>query len=59
MKVFLSYAAEDKALARDLATRLNADGFDVWAVDQEVFPGENFALKIGKALVWFQSSTDG
>ena len=49
MKVFLSYSAADRELARELVSRLRAEGFDVWQFD-ELAPGDNWALAIGKAL---------
>ncbi|MFW6162148.1 MAG: toll/interleukin-1 receptor domain-containing protein [Planctomycetota bacterium] len=49
MKVFLSYSAADKDLATDLISRLRAEGFEV-GQDEEVGPGDNWALAIGKAL---------
>lgn len=49
MKVYLSHAVKDKALARDLAERLERRGFDVWD-EEKIAPGENWAKLIGKAL---------
>jgi len=49
MKVFLSYSAADRDLARELISRLRAEGFEVWQ-DDEVAPGDNWALAVGKAL---------
>jgi hypothetical protein len=50
MKVFLSHARKDGDLARELAERLKRSGFTVWASEDQVQPGENWAKKIGKAL---------
>jgi hypothetical protein len=50
MSVFISYSAADKALARQLAAQLNADGIGVWDVEQEVLPGDNLSRKVGEAL---------
>jgi hypothetical protein len=50
LKVFLSYASSEKDLAKDLASRLTAEGFEVWLFDREVLFGENYAQKVGKAL---------
>ena len=50
MKVFLSHAMADAAQAEDLASRLEAEGFDVWRSDRDLEPGTNWALAIGKAL---------
>ena len=49
MKLFLSYSSSDRELARGLISRLVAEGFEVWQ-DEEVAPGDNWALAIGKAL---------
>jgi hypothetical protein len=50
MRVFLSYARKDDALARKLAERLSNVGFTVWLAEDEIVPGENWAKKVGKAL---------
>src|ERR1700682_2787635 len=50
MNVFISYAAEDLDLAKDLASRLSEAGFHVWYADAHAFPGDNVTLKTGKAL---------
>lgn len=50
MKVFLSHARKDVALARQLAERLARRGFTVWMPEDEIEPGDNWAKKIGKAL---------
>lgn len=50
MRVFLSYAESDRAVAREIASRLEAEGHEVWSADNALFPGENAALEAGKAL---------
>jgi hypothetical protein len=50
VKVFISYAVQDKDLARDLATRLTEQGYDVWFDEWQVLPGDNFAKRVGEAL---------
>lgn len=50
MKVFLSYALEDKTVADDLTRRLEKAGLDVWQTGRDVLPGDNAALMVGKAL---------
>jgi hypothetical protein len=50
MKVFLSYADEDRVFAKDLASRLSKAGYEVWDPDREVLPGDNWPQKIGEAL---------
>jgi len=39
-----------KEFAQDLAARLSKAGYDVWDLDREVYPGDNWPLKIGEAL---------
>ena len=50
MKVFLSHARKDGALANELAERLAKGGFKVWNPEEEIASGDNWAKKIGKAL---------
>ena len=50
MKVFLSYTEADREVAREIASRLEEAGHDVWSADNALFPGENAALEAGKAL---------
>jgi len=50
MKIFLSYSTEDGAVARKLASQLEQAGFDTWDPAEARFPGDNWALRIGKAL---------
>ena len=47
--VFLSYAREDEARARELATALGQRGFSVFW-DREVPPGQTWHSHIGEAL---------
>jgi hypothetical protein len=48
-KVFLSYAADDRDLARSLAADIAKAGYNVWS-DLNVLPGDNFAAQAGEAL---------
>jgi len=50
MSVFISYALEDQEWARELMSRLSESGIEVWDPAAQVFPGDNWALKIGQAL---------
>ena len=50
MRVFLSYAQPDQALAKLLAKELKAEGIDVWVDFQELLPGDNWPLEIGRAM---------
>ena len=49
MRVFLSYANEDKEIAKKLASKLSEKGYKVWS-DEQVAAGENWGLKVGEAL---------
>jgi TIR domain len=50
MRVFLSYASEDRDVARELASHLTKAGLDTWDPAEALFPGDNWALRIGEAL---------
>lgn len=50
MKIFLSYDSRDTEIAQHLASRLTEANFDVWWAEEEVLPGDNWALKVGQAL---------
>lgn len=50
MKVFLSHSTSDKALAREIATGLVDQGFDIWFDEWVLQPGGNWAKEVGKAL---------
>lgn len=50
VKVFLSHAAEDRDLVRELTAGLAAAGHEVWSPDLNLFPGDNWGLEVGKAL---------
>jgi len=50
MNVFISHAAADRSTATKLAHELKAQGFSVSSPTEDIVPGENLALKVGKAL---------
>lgn len=50
MKVYISHAQADKMAADELADDLRADGFQVVHPDRDIFPGDNWPLKVGRAL---------
>ncbi|MCA1567089.1 MAG: toll/interleukin-1 receptor domain-containing protein [Acidobacteria bacterium] len=50
MKVFLSHAHSDKALAKRIAKGLKRAGLEVWDAESEILPGENWADKTAQAL---------
>jgi hypothetical protein len=49
MKVFISHAYTDEALAKRVAAGLKDVGLEVWD-ESEVLPGENWAARVGEAL---------
>ena len=49
-QVFISYAQEDAALARQLAHELKREGFVPWLDVEEIQPGENWPLALGEAI---------
>ena len=50
MRIFLSYSATDKKIAAELAKSLSKLDYNVWFADQDLLPGDNWSLGIGKAL---------
>src|SRR6476659_5638259 len=50
MKVFISHTSQTNALAKAVQTVLKSYGFEVWDDQQDIFPGDNWAQKIGEAL---------
>jgi hypothetical protein len=48
--VFLSHSSKDKAVVRDIAERLRADGLRVWFDDWELRPGDSIPAKIEEGL---------
>jgi hypothetical protein len=47
--VFISHVPKDEDFVRQLARALSRSGFETWSMDN-VYPGDNAYLKIGKAL---------
>ncbi len=50
MQVFISHASSDQQLAEKLAEGLRNAGVNVWDAYRSLYPGDNWALEIGKAL---------
>ncbi|CAK0757154.1 Toll/interleukin-1 receptor domain-containing protein [Gammaproteobacteria bacterium] len=50
MNVFLSYSQKDREWAKAVAERLQSADFMVWDSETDLYPGDNFALKIAEAL---------
>lgn len=48
--IFLSYSSKDKAVVRDIAERLKADGVKVWFDEWEIKPGDSIPAKIEEGL---------
>ena len=50
MKVFISHADQDEALASKIVSSLEDAGLEVWYDRREVLPGDNPGEKIGQGL---------
>ena len=50
MKVFMSRSHTDAALAARVSDALRRSGFDVWDADRDLFPGDNWAGEVARAL---------
>ena len=50
LTVFLSYAADDKAVARDLIGKLESRGIDTWFDEHEIQPGAKWDEQIRNAI---------
>ena len=50
MRVFLSYTTADEDFAKQLGSHLSRRGCEVWDPSEQVFPGDNWLLKICEAL---------
>lgn len=51
LKVFLSYASQDRSMVRELSRRLVDEGWiDTWLDEKRLLPGEDWRLKIEEAV---------
>ena len=51
LKVFLSYASQDKPLVRELSRRLVGEGWiDTWQDEKSLLPGQDWRVKIEEAV---------
>lgn len=51
LKVFLSYASQDKPLVRELSRRLESEGWiDTWQDEKNLLPGQDWRVKIEEAV---------
>ena len=50
MRVFISHVSQEDKLAGLLADQLTGAGFHVWRAEEQLLPGDNWALKTGRAL---------
>lgn len=51
LKVFLSYASQDKSLVRELSRRLVGEGWiDTWQDEKNLLPGQDWRVKIEEAV---------
>ena len=49
-RVFLCHSSGDKAVIRELYSRLKSDGVDPWLDEKELFPGQNWEAEIAAAV---------
>ena len=52
--VFLSHSSKDKAVVRELAEKLKADGVRVWFDEWIIQPGDAIGIQIIKGLKEFR-----
>jgi formylglycine-generating enzyme required for sulfatase activity len=50
LRVFLCHSSSDKPRVRELYGQLITEGFDVWLDEEKLLPGQNWDLKIQKAV---------
>lgn len=51
LKVFISYASQDKPLVRELSSRLVGEGWiDTWQDEKNLLPGQDWRVKIEEAV---------
>lgn len=50
MRIFLSYATEDRARVEEIYQDLSAAGFSPWMDEKDILPGEQWELSLGKAI---------
>jgi len=50
MKIFLSYAREDKDRVLELYRKLHEDGYDAWLDSEKILAGQDWDLEINKAI---------
>lgn len=51
LKVFLSYASQDKSSAQEISNRLSNEGWiDMWLGEKKILPGQDWHLAITKAV---------
>jgi hypothetical protein len=50
MTTFISYSPNDGALASRIANVLRQEGLGVWLAQEQILPGDNWAVSVGNAL---------
>ncbi len=51
LKVFLSYASQDRSLVRELSRQLMGEGWiDIWRDEKNLLPGQDWRVKIEEAV---------
>ena len=48
--IFISYAREDRDVARKLYNRLKQEGFNPWLDQENIVPGQDWEKEIRKAI---------
>ena len=51
IRAFLIYAHYDKEIVHGLYNRMIKDGIDVWLDAENLLPGENWKMEIGRAIL--------
>ena len=50
LRVFVSYASEDRSAVREVYARLMAQNYEVWFDDENLLPGQDWQVEIRKAV---------
>lgn len=50
LRVFVSYASEDRIAVREVYARLKAQNYEVWFDDENLLPGQDWQVEIRKAV---------
>ena len=50
LNIFMCHASDDKPVVRQLHQQLQYGGFDPWLDEEDILPGQDWQLEIGKAV---------